>query len=67
MTNIGIFDGKTQTNEVRPMTADELNEKKQQSLDYVVYEKELADRTAALASIYTQLGLTEEQAKLLLS
>lgn len=66
MTNIGIFDGETQLNEVRPMTADELDEKKQQSLDYLVYEKELADRTAAIAAIFSKMGITEDEAKLLL-
>jgi hypothetical protein len=65
MTNIGIFDGETQTNEVRPMTLDELEEKKQQSIDYVVYEKVLADRNAAIASIYEKLGITADEAQLL--
>ena len=63
MTNIGIYDGITQLNEVREMTSNELDEKKQQNADYVVYQTKVAEADAAKSaaqSKLTALGLTTD-------
>ena len=63
MTNIGIYDGMTQLNEVREMTSNELDEKKQQNADYVVYQTKVAEADAAKSaaqSKLTALGLTTD-------
>jgi hypothetical protein len=68
MTNIGIYNGETQTNEIRPMNPGELDEKEQQNLDYVVNQKKVAEADAAKSSAQaklTALGLTTDDLKAL--
>jgi hypothetical protein len=68
MTNIGIYNGETQTNEVRPMTDTELHEKEQQNLDYVVHQKKVAEADAAKSTAQAKLsalGLTTDDLKAL--
>lgn len=38
MTNIGIFDGATQENEVRPLTQDEIDDKDKLSAEFAAIE-----------------------------
>lgn len=60
MTNVGIFDGATQDNQVRPLTQEEIAEKAKLSADFAVIEAEkqaLAAKKEAAKAKLEALGL----------
>jgi hypothetical protein len=68
---IGIFDATTQENTERDMTANELADYEAHNADYMLEKnaKEIAELQAEAdkAAILAKIGLTADEAKLLLS
>jgi hypothetical protein len=68
---IGIYDHSTGEDIVRDMTAEEIAQYEVDQAAEAVHianvEAELATKATAKAALLAQLGITEEQAKLLLS
>jgi hypothetical protein len=68
MTNIGIFDGATQENEVRSLTQEEIAEKDKLSAEFAAIEaakQALAANKAAAEAKLAALGLTSDDLKAL--
>jgi hypothetical protein len=68
MTNPTIRIHNTETNEIidREMTDDEFADYQAEQAEYAAKQAELEAKATARAALLTQLGITEEQAKLLL-
>ena len=64
-----IFDVSTKKETIvaRDMTADELSAYQEEQVAQTAVEKLENDKVAAKAALLTKLGITEEEAKLLLS
>jgi hypothetical protein len=69
MSNINIREHNATTGEIidRKMTADEIAQMEKDATNEAARKAEAEAKAAARAALLAQLGITEEQAKLLLS
>jgi hypothetical protein len=65
--NEKILDVSTGEEVIRPYTADEIKEVEAEKVKLAAKQKEAQDKAIAKALILEKLGLTEDEAKLLLS
>ena len=66
MTTINIYDHATGENIVRDMTADELANVKAIQNEHIEQEKAAADKATARQAVLDRLGITADEAALLL-
>jgi hypothetical protein len=65
--NEKIVDVSTGEEVIRPYTADEIKEVEAERIKFAAKQKELQDKATVRAAILEKLGLSEDEAKLLLS